>query len=191
MPRRAFTIQKKLDAIELASKTSRANAAKVLSVDPKRIREWCKLKEKFLRASKKAKRLEGGGRNVIHDAMEDKLVRWISAQRSKSLRVSRKMIQSEARRIVQEDDSSSTFIASYGWLRKFLKRNRLSLRKRTTVAQKTPEHVKQKIIDFLAFVHNLRKNCGYATACIGAADETSVWMDPIQDTTIEKTGKHL
>lgn len=128
----------------------------------------------------------------MHDAMEDELVRWITTQRAKSLRVSRKMIQSEARRIIQEEeDSCTTFIASDGWLRKFLKRNRFSLRKRTTVAQKTPEHVKEKVIDFLAFVHNLRKNCGYATASIGAADETSVWMDPTQDTTIEKTGKRL
>ena len=153
MPRRAFSIQRKLDAVALARKTSRSNAARVFKVDPKRIREWCKCEEKFIRTPKRAKRLEGGGRHVMHDAMEDELVRWITTQRAKSLRVSRKMIQSDARRIIQEEeDSCTTFIASDGWLRKFLKRNRFSLRKRTTVAQKTPEHVKEshRFLDFYA-----------------------------------------
>lgn len=181
-----------MDAVKLARATSKRNAAKVHGVDPKRIREWCQQEDRFKhQTTKKAKRLKGGGRHIEHDAMEKELVEWIETQRAKSLRISRKMIQCEARRIVEATDTSKIFIASDGWLQKFLRRNRFSLRKRTTVAQKTPEHVKEKVINFLAFVNNLRKNCGYSTALIGAADETSVWVDPIQDTTIEKTGKHF
>ena len=81
---------------------------------------------------------------------EEMLLEWITLQRSKNLRVSRKLIQRKARIYAEEKadskDQMNEFRASEEWLEKFMSRNGLSLRRRTTQAQKTPEQIIDKMI---------------------------------------------
>ena len=186
----SYTAETKLEAIEIAKRTSKKNAARKFSVDVRRIREWCR-QEAQLKSmrNKKAKRLSGGGRPLKMEDMEDELINWINDMRENRLRVSRKMIQRQALLLFEQRESQGeSFTASEGWLFKFLRRNRLSLRRRTTTAQKTPDDVKKRVIDFLLFVYGLRNNCAYPEGAICAADEVAIWMDPVSDTTIEKIG---
>ena len=71
---RSFIITFKLQAVETAEQTSKSAAAKSFNVDPKRIREWCKQKDKLLMKKRcgesKKKRLNGGGRKVMYEDME-------------------------------------------------------------------------------------------------------------------------
>ena len=163
-------------------------------VDTKRVREWCKQEEKLLAVKNygRTKRLSGAGRPFKCENMEGELNEWIRDRRERSLRVSRKMIQWKAKELFQNSSSSEkqdlNFSASDGWLSGFLKRNHLSLRRRTSVAQKLPDDVKEKIVRYLLYVEGLRKNCIYRPGSIAAADETPVWIDPVQDKTIEQTG---
>ena len=53
------------------------------------------------------------------------------------LRFSRKLIILKAN-VIHDEASDVDFVASQGWLDKFMKRNGLSLVRRTTVAQKIP-----------------------------------------------------
>ena len=62
------------------------------------------------------------------------------------------------------------------------------MRKRTTIAQKQPDDIKTKVINYILYTDGLKANHAYPAASIAAADETAVWIDPIQNTTIEKTG---
>ena len=48
--------------------------------------------------------------------------------------------------------------------------------------------IKQKVANFLIYVEGLRKNCAYKPHQIAAFDETAVWVDCIQERTIEDTG---
>lgn len=183
---KSYTIAAKIQAIETAKRTSNRNAARVCKVDVKRIREWRK-QELHLRSvahPEQRTHLRGGGRPVRSIEVEEELVEWINEQRAKSLRVTRKGIQRQA--ILLSTDE--TFLASDGWLSKFLRRNRFSLRKRTTIAQKRPDDIKDKIISYLLFVKALRQNCSYRDNDIGAADETAISFDPVQNNTVDKVG---
>ena len=183
---KSYSVAFKLEAISTAKRTSNRSAARLCKVDVKRIREWRK-NELQLRAVAnpgRAHHLPGGGRPIKCVKMEEALVEWISTQRQKSLRVTRKAIQCQAKQLMADD----SFQASDGWLCKFLRRNRLTLRKRTTITQKQPDDVKEKVINYLLFVEGLRKNCNYRTCDIGAADETAVSFDPVANSTIEKVG---
>ena len=66
------------------------------------------------------------------------------------------------------------FCVSEGWLEKFMSRNVLSLCRRTTQAQKTPEQIIDKLISYIFDVCQLkqRNNCDFD--CIIAMDETTV-----------------
>ena len=68
--------------------------------------------------------------------LEELLFEWITLQRSKNLRVSRKLIQSKARIYSEEKAASKGQMnncrASEGWLEKFMSRNGLLLCRRTT-----------------------------------------------------------
>ena len=148
-----------------------------------------KNEQKLSECSKSRKRLSGGGRPVKFEGIDIQLVEWINNERAEGLRVSRKRIQRKAMELYDEQENKTeSFCASDGWLFKFLQRNHFSLRRRTTIAQKIPEDVKQKVMNYILFVDGLKDNCAYRASAVGAADETAIWIDPIQNTTIDKIG---
>ena len=66
---------------------------------------------------------------------------WIQQRRSNMLRVSRKFIMFKAKSIYDEkcgdnEELKVGFVASNGWLTKYMKRNNLSMRRWTTIAEK-------------------------------------------------------
>lgn len=164
-------------------------AAREFKVDPKRIREWCKQKEMLLKLKKKRgnaerKRLKGGGRKVIDDEMESALFSWIALMRGSNLRVSRKLIRAKA----LELSDTESFRASNGWLVKFMRRNGLSLRRKTSVCQSLPADYIPKLVGFVVRLRNIQKEQKYQEANIIAMDETACWMDMPSSTTIDHVG---
>ena len=70
------------------------------------------------------------------------------------LRVSRKLIRFKAKSIYDEqcgenEELKAGFVASDGWLMKFMNRNSLSLRRRTTTAQKDPSNLASKLVAYV------------------------------------------
>ena len=80
-----------------------------------------------------------------------------------------------------------SFVASNGWLVKLMKRNHLSLRRRTTITQKDPSHLVSKLVGYVMHVRRLSINCNYSPGSIIAMDETAVWSDMVGNTTINLT----
>ena len=85
-------------------------------------------------------RVEGRGRKLTDNELEDEVLNWIHRLRENMLCVSRKCIMFKAKAIFHEkcgDDEAlkESFVASDGWLVKFMKRNHLSLRRRA-IAQR-------------------------------------------------------
>ena len=103
------------------------------------------------------------------------LLEWITLQRSKNLRVSRKLIQRKARIYAEEKAASkgqmNDFRASEGWLEKLMSRNGLSLRRRTTQAQEIPEQIIDKVISYILYIRQLKQRNNYDLDCIFAMDE--------------------
>ena len=120
------------------------------------------------------------------------LLEWITLQRSKNLRVSRKLIQRRAMIYAEEKAASkgqiNDFRASEGWLEKFTSRNGLSLRRRTTQTQKTPEQIIDKVISCNLYVRQLKQRNNYDLDCIIPMDKTAVWHKMISNTTVTDKG---
>jgi hypothetical protein len=139
---------------------------------------------------KKRKRLEGGGRKVTSEDMDRQLVQWIFSMRNRQLRVSRKMIRRKASELFGdcEDATRNIFKASRGWLDKFMSRNELSVRRRTTIAQKNPNDMIQKMVSFINFMERARERLKATASEIIAMDETAVWFDMVGESTVHSTG---
>ena len=81
-------------------------AAKKYKVEVKRIREWRQNKQSINELKEKHKgqgreRLEGGGRKVINDNLDEIILEWIHGQRANGLRVSHKLIMVKAKHLYE------------------------------------------------------------------------------------------
>ena len=97
----------KNEAIEYAEKESNRAAAKKYKVNAKRIREWRKSKESIKELKNKHKgqgrqRLDGGGRKVTDEKLDEIILEWIHNRRANGLRVSRKLIMVKAKYLYDE-----------------------------------------------------------------------------------------
>ena len=102
--------------------------------------------------------MEGSPWMREEEPMEEELLEWIHGRRSRGLRVSRTFIMRKAKYIHDERCDASErdlFVASRGWLEKFMRRNGLSLRRRTTVAQHDPARIIDKLM--LSYVLHVRR----------------------------------
>ena len=198
--RRYYCLNVKLEAVEFAENNSKEAAARKYGVDSKRIREWCQKKEELKVACKstpqgnKRKKLDGAGRKCLSETLEEMLVEWISDRRSKRLYVSRKMVVVKAKELFEEEESireeakSDTFAGSNGWLYRFFQRHCITIRRKTTMAQKLPEQLAPKVINFILYVRLLRNLNKYLNFDMIAMDETAVWFDMPTDTTVDFKG---
>ena len=125
--------------------------------------------------------------------MEDDLVQWITERRGNGLRVSRKLIELKAKKMQGEktitDLNSKIISFGDGWVQKFIREHDLSIRRRTTEAQKNPSQLIDKLCAYVVKVRKLRQRVNYDMEDIIAIDETAVWNDMIANT-VEKRGAH-
>lgn len=189
--KRSITIATKLQALAyLKGSSNVSKTARRFNVTRKQVREWRK-NEEALRSigNSKRSRLNGAGRQVMSEDLETHLVDWISTKRTEHLRVSRSMIKTEADRFMKQLQPNKLFSASNGWLQKFLRRNRFSLRRSTTVGQKQPEDCAAKVVNFLRYTWRKINRSKLPHSAIYAMDETPLWIEPCQGRTIDRIGK--
>uniref|UniRef100_A0A6Q2ZKZ2 HTH CENPB-type domain-containing protein n=1 Tax=Esox lucius TaxID=8010 RepID=A0A6Q2ZKZ2_ESOLU len=162
--KKKYDLTFKLTVVKFAEQNSGEAAARHFSIDPKRVREWRKLKAELQRLSEednKRARLRGGGRKKVSEELEVSVCEWIHSMRAKHLRVSPKMIRAKAKEVyatVSDGRDEDRFTASAGWLDKFLKRNDFSVRRRTTVAQKDAKHFTEKLVNFVTYTTRIIKS---------------------------------
>ena len=70
-----------------------------------------------------------------------------------------------------------------------MKRNGLSLRRKTSVAQQDPERMINRLMSCVIQVRCLQKKHKYSPIDIIAMDKTPVWCDMVSETTIDAVGK--
>ena len=139
--------------------------------------------------------LGGGGRKPLSKEMEETLLEWIIECRSKMLHVSRKIIRKKAviiygdLKCINPDCFDEKFEATIGWLFKFMKQHNLSLRRKTSVAQKDPDILIAKIVSYILHVRRLRIKYSYQPSDITAFDEIPVWADMVSNTTVDVVRK--
>lgn len=180
--------EEQLKVIREAKRTSRRATARRFGVDPKRVRDWMANEDKLLQVPRNKRRLGRCGRRPLNDEIGELLYQWIVERRSARHRVTRRMVMAEARRLHStRPDGNSEFMASSGWLRRFMKR-KISMRRRTTIAQRIPSELSGRVSGFITRIRHLRVAHAYSARCIAAMDETGVCLDMPGRTTLDEQG---
>ena len=153
---------------------------------------WRKQEKKIsqLPRTKRAAR----GKPATWPNLEKALKHWVQSQRMSGLSVSTKMIMDQGRRIAREmmessdkGEETANFKVTPNWCFLFMKRNGLSLRTRTKLAQKMPAAY-EKILQFHAYVINLRKNTNFELRQIANMEEVPLTFDVPSNRTVDQKG---
>ena len=133
-------------------------------------------------------RLDGGGEKPLAVEMEDDLLEWICSRHLKGLHVSRNMIARKPLLLSRDQQKTDDFTACNEWIQKFMRRHGFSLKRRTTVVQKDPEQLIDRLVAYVLQAKRLSRLQGYQPCNIIAMDETAVWVDITLETTVECKG---
>ena len=153
--KKAYSVEFKLSVVSKTETSSIRAVAREAGVDEKRVREWkgqeMELEEMMQKQGKMVckvrKHIRGGGRKVHFPKQEKLIAKRILQQRALYVRVLRR----DVARIAKEIITNPHFIASPGWISKFMRR---FTRVKTTAGQSLPKNVSERIIDY---VTNCRK----------------------------------
>ena len=147
--------------------------------------EWLSNEDK----TRSKRRIDGGGRKPPHNAIDDLVVEWIRQLREAKQRVTRKMVMMEAKRLhASRPDGDARFKASAGWLRRFMVTYKITMRRRTTLAQCVPSDLADKVTSYITRIRRLRMTYNYSARCMAAMDETGLQLDMPGSTTLETQG---
>ena len=155
-----YKIKFKEEVVRYAKEYSVNETAKKFGIHRKSVQEWKKKENCLMEVQRKYATtflLVGAERKVKHDTVERGITDFFRDCRAQKLPVSRRRLKLKGREIYQKMVSEGTaesdsFTASEGWLSKCVERHDLTMRRSTTVCQKTPDAYVPKLINFLCFV---------------------------------------
>ena len=195
---RAYTAKFKIETVQYAEKNYISEAAKKFKVDRHTVRDLNTRKSKYLLWFHVVVKAVNDSmvevKKNLSELLEERVLDWITDRRSKWLRVSRKLIMKKSKVMYMDMRENSSlahdgdFVASTGWLNNVMKRHGLSLRRKTTVAQKDPDNLIGKLVSYILRVRKLRQNFDYQPRDIIAFDETPVCADMVSTTTVDWRG---
>lgn len=184
---RSFTAGEKLKVIREAEEIGNRAAGRKYSISESCVRDWRKKKE-ILKSSNKNRRAFRSGIRKFPQ-VEEQLSSYIQDRRQHGFAISTEIAQLKAAQIAKElQIPNEDFKASRGWLRRFMNRNGLSIRKRTSICQRLPDAYEEKLLAFQRYVIRLREENNFSMGQIGNADETPVYFDMPADSTINAVG---
>jgi transposase-like protein len=167
--RRNYSLKTKLDVIRSYEKGVTGKGlpaiAKANGISIETLRGWVKKREELEAAllnadveTRKARRLNGGGRPAKYTELEEQLHSWILEKNAKGLRVKDHYIQQKALNLFKElhpdVQAEEEFKASTGWLSNFKNRKRLVSRRQTS-CRSLPENADDICCRFIQEVHNI------------------------------------
>ena len=88
----------------------------------------------------------------------------------------------------KEFSTDPAFKASLGWYQNWKRRHSVSLRAKTTLAQRLPEDMEEKIVQFHRFIIAARQRAGYPLSRIYNMDETPTRFELPSTRSLEFTG---
>jgi len=80
------------------------------------------------------------------------------------------------------------FVGGPSWCSRFMHRNRLSVRARTTVGQKLPDDWEEKVVNFREFVLRRKEELGIQADRVFNMDEVPMSFDAPHSRTVDSTG---
>jgi transposase len=193
--RTSYSIEKKREVVNYAEQHDRRAAANHFNLNISIVGRWVRAIKTWTTKTSSTKKKISSGRKALYPEAEKVLYDWIIGQRKQGLAVNYLVIQNKMKEILSESsittiyNSINNFKASLSWLRKFLKRYRLVLRRRTKISQKLPEHTKELLESFNRFVTQLRIEKSFKMCDIYNMDEMPVWFDMAGNFTVNQRGE--
>ncbi|KAJ8362613.1 hypothetical protein AAFF_G00365470 [Aldrovandia affinis] len=121
--------------------------------------------------------------------IDKRVCEYVTEKRNDGMPITRAVIQLKALEIAKDLNIPPTeFKASFGWCRRMMRRNGLSLRRRTSLAQRLPSDFREKLLSYQRYVIKLRKKHSYPLDQMGNADQTPVFFDMPTSVTVHKKG---
>ncbi|KAL1448367.1 hypothetical protein MTO96_044086 [Rhipicephalus appendiculatus] len=184
--RKSYTSKFKLTAVEFALKNGNRAAGRHFRVSEKMVRDWRKLEDKLraMRSTKKADR----GLKARWPELEARLRTWVLEQRAQGRGLSTVQLRLKARTWVQEMGVVG-FAGGPSWCFRFMRRNCLSIRARTTLCQKLPEDFAENLEKFKAFVKKQMDESEILEDHIVNMDEIPLTFDIPMGRTVAQKGK--
>ena len=176
MPKRkSYTAEFKLSVVKHAKEHGNRVAGREFLVDEKSVRVWRKEEGELdkMNPRKRARR----GKSARWPNLEVNLAAWVLAQRETNRAVSTVAIRSKAKLLAREMKIDSFTGGSSNWVFKFMRRNKLSVRARTTAGQRLPDEWEKKMEDFQTFVHKEINDHGLHPRNIINMDEVPMAFD--------------
>uniref|UniRef100_A0A0N5BCA4 DDE-1 domain-containing protein n=1 Tax=Strongyloides papillosus TaxID=174720 RepID=A0A0N5BCA4_STREA len=163
--RKSYTANEKRAAIKHAEVYGTASAANKFEVNQRMIQKWVQMKEKLENCDRNKRAFRG--KPAQYPDVEEKIKAWEES-------------------CTKAAANHPNFVASSQWCQNFLRRNDLSLRRRTSVGQPLPENHLEKIRSFRNFVMEETRNI--APCNIGNFDEVPVPFDIVYERTVHAKG---
>lgn len=157
-------------------------------LDPGTVRAWWRNREEIEAAEPTQKRLKGGGRKPILGELEDTLLDAIIERRINKEKVTREWIAVEALHLFGSTDDGAVrrFDASPQWVSLFMRRNDLSLRRRTNLTTLTDAQLVGRATSYMRYLVEHKAVFNLKNTVL--MDETAVYFEDAREQTVEVRG---
>ncbi|XP_046880826.1 uncharacterized protein LOC124470774 [Hypomesus transpacificus] len=176
--RRSYINSMKLEVIEIAKQKGNRAAAREHGVDESLVRRW-RLRENVLKKQKTTAKAAGRGQRCRWPRLEKNMASWITAQRDAGTALSTVAIRLKAS-VMAKEMGHDDFMSSPSWCFRFMKRNNLFIRVRTTFGKKLPDDWEEKVQDFKSFIHGIIIEHNFPPSKVGNMDEVPMFFDAPQ-----------
>jgi len=161
-------------------------------ISVKYIKAWESKEEEYSQIKNKSSkcRLSGGGRPLTSNDLDERVKKWVIDERSKPSKpiISRTHLKEHAMQVAKDLDLTK-FKCSQNWIDSFMKRNGLSYRMPTHVAQQNNKTPATKCLEVITHLNKF--NCmasEYSLDLILNMDETPMYFDLLEGKTIDFKG---
>ena len=170
--RRTFTREFELEVVSWHFNNSKNvnKTANKFEIDRRQVRNWIKDEGKIRKQNRKSKAARIG--LVRFPLMENQLKEEFLGMRREGKSVKRWWFTAKAKQILKQlhPNEDDTFRFSNRWFEGFCRRNKISLRRKTHAAQKSPAQLRTAISGFHAKVLRQRKRGTYQLRDLGNMD---------------------
>ena len=177
--RASYTVELKRKAIEFAESHGNRSAGREFNVDESMVRRWRGQKATLEKLPAKMKAMRGG--KPSWPELEKDVKEFVLGKLGRGL--STVVIRARARQIA-EDRGLTNFIGGPAWCHRFMKRNDLSVRARTTVGQRLPPDWQVLMNNFVDFAERNITRLALSKDKILNMDEVPMTFDAPMNRTV-------
>ncbi len=185
--KRFLTNKEKIAIVEEAIReNNKKKVAQKYNIQPVQIRNWSKKINKL--KEKQGKKTDHVGKAPKHEDIEDGVLKWFVHQRNAGHMINSYSVIHHA--ISLKPIFGELKLANQlAWCGRWMRRNNLTIRKKTHVAQHLPQNLTDSLLLFQSEVITTRKQYTYPIGLIGNMDQTPVYFESIGNYSIDFRGR--